>query len=64
MVVDLSMLIKFGYQLQKKYIRKVNILIKDLYRSLFDYQAGYQKFTRRVNICIKQGEAEAPDRAK
>ena len=48
------MLREFGCQVWRKYIRKVDILVKDLCKSLFDNQAGYLRFMRRVDICIKR----------
>ena len=47
---------KFGRQVQWEYIRKVRILGKDLYISLFGYQNGNLRSIRKVNI--EQGRVE------
>ena len=60
-VIDLGVLGEFGCQIRKMSIRKVNILMKNLGKSLFDNQAGYLRPIRKVN-CIEWGEAKGRGR--
>ena len=50
MVVNLKVLGKFECQVQRKYVYKVNIFVKNLYKSFFGYQVGYLSFMKRVDI--------------
>ena len=50
MIVDPSIFGRFGSQVQRKHVRKVDILDKNLCKSLFSYQAVYLKSKRRMNI--------------
>ena len=56
MVIGPVMLGEFGSQVQKKYIRKVNILVGDLYKSLLGNQAGNLRPTGRMIIELKWEE--------
>ena len=64
MVVHLSMLGGFGRQVKKEYVCKVNILVGNLCKIFFGYQASYLKSTERVDLCIERDEAQRRGRAK
>ena len=50
MIVDPSVLGEFGSQVRREHVREVDILVGDLCRSLFDYQAGYLRLPQRVDV--------------
>ena len=64
MVVDFGILGGFGRQVQRKYIRKVDIPVGDFCKSLFNNQVGYLRSMGKVDIYIEYGIAEGRGRTK
>ena len=50
MVINPDVLGKFGCQVWKKYVHKVDIFVEDLCKSVFGNQTRYLRFPGRVDI--------------